>query len=499
MSDDHRARRRIAVAALAILLFLVLLVFFIPGKKIEGPALAGEIDASGIGDQAIVLAGEWEILEDGRDPGAAGGYAFLPGAWKDPYGYAAYRIRAIGLDPNRTYALSTSYIDTSYRLWAGERLLIAGGRPGRSAAETVAAYKSETKRLPEGISEIELKLEVANFVHKRGGPYKGILLGDASYLERYASWSLVTELLTIAIMISLAGIAFLSAALRKSPGSLCFGLMLISGAVGLFTLSPDFPAFRFFPDLDWESYAKSAYVIVYAVPLWLFLTARSLFGGFSARATALVSLPTALLALFAIAAPSRVFLAADLVYQGNSLALLALAVLVFGRAVWKRYPYSKPLGLGFLTFLSIALSVMLFNNDRIYRGGFSVLSFLYPLFGIDLSSSFAVDIASYAIALLGLNAFCVLFFVDAPKIERPASALAEQEGRDKAKEKCERMGLSPREAEVALLLLDGKRNKEIAEALFVSENTIKTHLARIFSKAKVKARSELFAIFSRSA
>jgi len=33
------------------------------------------------------------------------------------------------------------------------------------------------------------------------------------------------------------------------------------------------------------------------------------------------------------------------------------------------------------------------------------------------------------------------------------------------------------------LALEGKRNKEIADALFVSENTVKTHMAKIFGKA----------------
>ena len=43
-----------------------------------------------------------------------------------------------------------------------------------------------------------------------------------------------------------------------------------------------------------------------------------------------------------------------------------------------------------------------------------------------------------------------------------------------------------------LSLLEGKSNKELAQALFVSEKTIETHLANIYRKVGVKNRLELF-------
>lgn len=51
--------------------------------------------------------------------------------------------------------------------------------------------------------------------------------------------------------------------------------------------------------------------------------------------------------------------------------------------------------------------------------------------------------------------------------------------------------LTYREDEVLRLLLQGKSNHEIAEALFISENTVKTHVKNIFAKYKVKSRMEL--------
>jgi DNA-binding CsgD family transcriptional regulator len=494
---EPRRRQRLGLAVLLVALGLILFVFFFPGKRLEGQARSGSIDASSVGDDAIVLAGEWEVIEDSQAPEAKGSYAYLPVKWAKPYGYAAYRLKLRGLDPKRSYALSTSYIDTSYRLWVDGSVLLSGGSPGRSEAQTRSAYNAALASLPAGKAEAELRLEVANFVHLRGGPYRGILLGDEAYLRRYDTLSFVSELVTVGIMLFIAGIAFMSAALRRSPSSLWYGLMCVSGAAGLFFLSPDFPVFRVFPDMSWEAYVRLSFFLVYLAPLWFFRVAASLFGGISSRSATLISLPAAALALLALLLPLRNVAAANPAFMLDGLILLALAAVIFGRAVRRSYPYARPLCLGFAIFLSIALGVLLYTNDRIYRGAFSALSFLYPLFGLGLSSSFPLDVASYILAILSLNVFSLLFFVDAPKLERPSPALVEASGQERSRAKFAELGLSPREIEVALLTLAGKRNKEIAEALFVSENTVKSHLARIFAKAGVKARSELFALFSR--
>jgi DNA-binding NarL/FixJ family response regulator len=49
--------------------------------------------------------------------------------------------------------------------------------------------------------------------------------------------------------------------------------------------------------------------------------------------------------------------------------------------------------------------------------------------------------------------------------------------------------LSPREWDVLRLLSDGLRNREIAEMLAVSENTVKTHIKAILGKLSLKNRT----------
>lgn len=51
--------------------------------------------------------------------------------------------------------------------------------------------------------------------------------------------------------------------------------------------------------------------------------------------------------------------------------------------------------------------------------------------------------------------------------------------------------LSKQEKNVHTLILEGKSNKEIANELFISLSTVKTHITNIYSKLKVSSRQEL--------
>jgi NarL family two-component system response regulator LiaR len=51
-------------------------------------------------------------------------------------------------------------------------------------------------------------------------------------------------------------------------------------------------------------------------------------------------------------------------------------------------------------------------------------------------------------------------------------------------------GLTSRESEVAALLAQGMSNKELAAALWISENTVKTHLKGIFQKTTSRSRTQ---------
>lgn len=54
----------------------------------------------------------------------------------------------------------------------------------------------------------------------------------------------------------------------------------------------------------------------------------------------------------------------------------------------------------------------------------------------------------------------------------------------------EELGITPRELDILELIARGLSNREIAEKLFVSENTVKTHSSRVFDKLGARRRTQ---------
>ena len=54
----------------------------------------------------------------------------------------------------------------------------------------------------------------------------------------------------------------------------------------------------------------------------------------------------------------------------------------------------------------------------------------------------------------------------------------------------QQLGITPRELEILEAMAAGLSNREIAERLFVSENTVKTHAARLFDKLSARRRTQ---------
>lgn len=56
--------------------------------------------------------------------------------------------------------------------------------------------------------------------------------------------------------------------------------------------------------------------------------------------------------------------------------------------------------------------------------------------------------------------------------------------------KREELRITPRELEILELIAQGMSNREIAEKLYVSENTVKTHSSRVFDKLGARRRTQ---------
>lgn len=61
----------------------------------------------------------------------------------------------------------------------------------------------------------------------------------------------------------------------------------------------------------------------------------------------------------------------------------------------------------------------------------------------------------------------------------------------------EAWGLTPRQKEMVMMLVTGASNRELAEAMFVSENTVEWHLRQIYQHLEVRSRTHLQSRFFR--
>jgi DNA-binding CsgD family transcriptional regulator len=57
--------------------------------------------------------------------------------------------------------------------------------------------------------------------------------------------------------------------------------------------------------------------------------------------------------------------------------------------------------------------------------------------------------------------------------------------------------LTPSELDVVRLVAQGLPNPDIADALFITRNTVKTHLKHVFGKLGISTRAELAAAAAR--
>jgi len=103
--------------------------------------------------------------------------------------------------------------------------------------------------------------------------------------------------------------------------------------------------------------------------------------------------------------------------------------------------------------------------------------------------SFEIYIGAIALIFLALGIWLALKLAKPKIIEKPVYL---KNNNDFILNEMEvtRLGLSKRELEVLQLMADGLSNQEIADKLFVSLNTVKTHSSKVFEKLNVKRRTQ---------
>ena len=93
------------------------------------------------------------------------------------------------------------------------------------------------------------------------------------------------------------------------------------------------------------------------------------------------------------------------------------------------------------------------------------------------------------IAIIAIVFFFVGVYIHKKSLQKPILPSTEIN-----KKKIESLEISKREYEVLQKIAEGLSNKEIAEALFLSESTIKTHVSNLLVKLNAKRRTQALQI-----
>jgi DNA-binding CsgD family transcriptional regulator len=112
---------------------------------------------------------------------------------------------------------------------------------------------------------------------------------------------------------------------------------------------------------------------------------------------------------------------------------------------------------------------------------FLVVQHSIEIYGALIALLFAGVGIWLGLKLTGKKEVVVVKEVPAPFVAQPF-ALNEARLKD--------LGITKRELEILELIARGMSNREIAEKLFVSENTVKTHSSRLFDKLSAKRRTQ---------
>ena len=119
---------------------------------------------------------------------------------------------------------------------------------------------------------------------------------------------------------------------------------------------------------------------------------------------------------------------------------------------------------------------------------------LLALFQLSQYSMFAPDFSMEVWVTVFAVAFLVMGFILSRQVQpKPQATVVEvpvEASLEHDPAKAEEHGISKREFEVLEKVAEGLSNSEIAEALFVSESTVKTHVSSLLVKLDARRRTQ---------
>lgn len=189
-------------------------------------------------------------------------------------GYATYSLKVLLPKNKQELALTIPDVYSSYRLYINGNLFSSNGKPDTSKSSAVAKWVTETIPLQTNKDTLNLVLQIANFWHAKGGPYKEILIGDKTSLV-YESEKEKAYDLILTGCVFMGGLFFIGLFLfgKHDKVILYFSLFCISYSYrvigfGSYELHNIFPNLPFWLTLHLEYLSLYAVVGLFTLYTW---------------------------------------------------------------------------------------------------------------------------------------------------------------------------------------------------------------------------------------
>lgn len=178
-------------------------------------------------------------------------------------GYASYTLTV--LLPNHSNKLALDLPDTyaSYRLLVNGEVFAESGLPDSSEEKAVPKWFQKTLELNTNSDTLHLVLQVANFWHSKGGPYKEIIIGDRDTLFHERLVDSAFDLLLTGCLF-MGGLFFLGLFLfgRHDKSILYFALFCITYSYRMIG-ARSYVLHSIFPDVPWSITAHIEYLSLF--------------------------------------------------------------------------------------------------------------------------------------------------------------------------------------------------------------------------------------------
>ncbi len=238
----------------------------------------------------VALNGEWSFvwkkLLSSNDEAGYTSYVTFPAIWNNstvngeplsPQGYATYGLTVLLPAGSDELSLNIPDFYSSYRLYINGKLFSSNGIPDSSVKNYQPKWINKTIRITDLSDTLVLTLQVANFSHTKGGPYKQIFIGNNKLMQADREKIIAGDFL-------LAGCLFMG-------GLFLFGLYLFGKndkATLYFSLfcmvysyrivgSSMYALHSVFPDLNWQLTVRLEYISLFSSILLFIQYVRELY------------------------------------------------------------------------------------------------------------------------------------------------------------------------------------------------------------------------------